>query len=171
MQIASSVFIILILMLAASLSMYSAEHAAQPENFKNAFSGIWWCVSTLLTIGYGDIYPITLAGKIMAIIISFLGVGVVAIPTGIISAGFVEQYTELSNNTDDTDIHLQSVDIDFDSAWLGKSIHEIDTEYGYAIVLAKRGDATFLPTKSDTYVVQAGDSLVVYHHSPVSMKA
>ncbi len=171
MQIASSVFIILILMLAASLSMYSAEHAAQPENFKNAFSGIWWCVSTLLTIGYGDIYPITLAGKIMAIIISFLGVGVVAIPTGIISAGFVEQYTELSNNTDETDIHLQSVDIDFDSAWIGKSIHEVDSEYGYAIVLAKRGDATFLPTKSDHYLVQAGDSLVVYHHQKSTMNA
>ena len=93
-QIFSSVFIIIVLMLASSLGIYSAEHEAQPEAFKNAFSGIWWSVSTLLTVGYGDIYPITVIGKIMAILIAFLGVGVVAIPTGIISAGFVEQYTK-----------------------------------------------------------------------------
>ncbi len=93
-QIASSVFIIIVLMLASSLGIYSAEHNAQPEVFKNAFSGIWWSVSTLLTVGYGDIYPITTVGKIMGILIAFLGVGVVAIPTGIISAGFVEQYTK-----------------------------------------------------------------------------
>ena len=94
-QLLSSVFIILVLMLGSSLCMYSLEHDAQPEVFKNAFSGVWWSVSTLLTIGYGDIYPITPAGKAMGIFITFLGVGMVAIPTGIISAGFVEQYTRL----------------------------------------------------------------------------
>ena len=165
-QLVSSIFIILILMLAASLSMYSAEHEAQPEAFRNAFSGIWWSVSTLLTIGYGDIYPITLAGKIMAIIISFLGVGVVAIPTGIISAGFVEQYTELSNNTDEPeDIHLHTIIIDRDSAWLGKTFEEIDTQYGYAVVLCKRGNATFLPTRSEDYTVRIGDCVVAYRHN------
>ena len=169
-QLASSVFIVLLLMFASSLCMYSAEHAAQPDNFKNAFSGIWWSVSTLLTIGYGDIYPITLAGKIMAIVISFLGVGMVAIPTGIISAGFVEQYTEMSNNSDGGDINLQSVVIDFDSAWIGKTIEEIDQEFGYAIVLTRRGYATFLPSKSDHYVVQAGDSLVVYKHASTTVQ-
>ena len=79
-QLFSSVFIILVLMLASSLCMYSLEHEAQPEVFSNAFSGIWWSVSTLLTVGYGDIYPITIPGKIMGIFISFLGVGMVAIP-------------------------------------------------------------------------------------------
>lgn len=96
-QILSSVFIIAVLMLASSLSMYSVEHEAQPEVFRNAFSGLWWSVSTILTVGYGDIYPVTLIGRIMAIIIAILGVGVVAIPTGIISAGFVEQHTKLEN--------------------------------------------------------------------------
>ena len=94
-QLISSMCLILILMTASSLCMYSLEHDAQPDQFRNAFSGIWWSVSTLLTVGYGDIYPVTPAGKMMAIIISFLGVGMVAIPTGIISAGFVEQYTEM----------------------------------------------------------------------------
>ena len=55
-QIISSVFIVLILMLASSLCMYSVEHDSQPEVFRNAFSGIWWSMSTLLTVGYGDIY-------------------------------------------------------------------------------------------------------------------
>lgn len=54
-QLISSVFIIVILMLASSLCMYSLEHEAQPEVFANAFSGIWWAASTLLTVGYGDI--------------------------------------------------------------------------------------------------------------------
>ena len=108
-QLASSVFIILVLMLASSLCMYSLEHEAQPEVFSNAFSGIWWAVSTLLTVGYGDIYPITTAGKIVSIFITFLGVGMVAIPTGIISAGFVDQFSRikrLSEYAGEQDIHF-----------------------------------------------------------------
>ena len=92
-QLLSSVFIILVLMLSSSLCMYSLENRAQPEVFTNAFSGIWWAASTLLTVGYGDIYPVTTIGKIFGIFIAFLGVGMVAIPTGIISAGFVDQYS------------------------------------------------------------------------------
>ncbi len=91
-QLLSSVFIIGVLMTASSLCMYSLEHDAQPDVFKNAFSGIWWSVSTLLTVGYGDIYPITTMGRVFGIAIAFLGVGMVAIPTGIISAGFIDQY-------------------------------------------------------------------------------
>ena len=90
----SSVFMILMLMLMSSMCMYSIENVAQPEVFENAFSGIWWSVSTILTVGYGDIYPVTAIGKLIAIIMSFLGVGMVAIPTGIISAGFVEYYSK-----------------------------------------------------------------------------
>jgi len=94
-QILSSVFMTVMLMLASSLCMYTVENEAQPGVFKNAFSGLWWSVSTILTVGYGDIYPVTVIGRLLAIIIAILGVGVVAIPTGIISAGFVEQYTKL----------------------------------------------------------------------------
>ena len=85
-QLISSVFIIMVLMIASSLCMYSLENEAQPDVFSNAFSGIWWSASTLLTVGYGDIYPITTLGKVFGIFITFLGVGMVAIPTGIISA-------------------------------------------------------------------------------------
>ncbi|SCJ96145.1 MlotiK1 channel [uncultured Eubacterium sp.] len=90
-QLLSSIFIVLILMIAASLMMYSLEHTAQPQVFDNAFSGFWWAINTLLTVGYGDIVPITFAGKVCGAIMTFLGVGMVAIPTGILSAGFVEQ--------------------------------------------------------------------------------
>ena len=110
-QILSSVFIAGVLMLAASLCMYSAEHAAQPEAFRNAFDGLWWSVSSLLTVDYGDIYPITITGKIMAIVISLLGAGAVAL-----SAGFVEQYTkaqETGKESVTADLY-----IDIDSAWL-----------------------------------------------------
>ena len=94
-QLISSMVLISIFLIFSSLCMYSFEHAAQPEAFKNAFSGMWWAVSALLTVGYGDIYPVTLMGQIFAIIIAFLGVGMVAIPTGIISAGFVAKYTKI----------------------------------------------------------------------------
>ena len=69
-QLMSSVFIILMLMLGSSLCMYSLEHEAQPEVFQNAFSGIWWAASTLLTVGYGDIYPVTTLGKMFGIFIT-----------------------------------------------------------------------------------------------------
>ena len=160
-QILSSVFIVLVLMFASSLCMYSAEHQAQPDVFRNAFSGIWWSMSTLLTIGYGDIAPVTILGKLMGIIIAFLGVGAVAIPTGIISAGFVEQYTEAQNSDRAAyGINLQTLSVDMDSRWIGKSVEDIDREYGVIIVMAKRGDATIVP--GNEYAVAVGDTLVVY---------
>ncbi|MBQ9272439.1 MAG: ion transporter, partial [Mogibacterium sp.] len=99
-QLMASVFVIILLILASSLCMYSVEHEAQPDVFRNAFSGIWWATSTLLTVGYGDIYPITPMGQFLGIVITFLGVGLVAIPTGIISAGFVEEYQMVTRLAD-----------------------------------------------------------------------
>lgn len=161
-QLISSIFIIFVLMLAASLFMYSAEHKEQPDVFKNAFSGMWYTVSTILTIGYGDISPVTVVGKIMGIIIGFLGVGVVAIPTGIISAGFVEQYTQMQNSTTTLDdINLQSVLIDLDSSWIGYSAKEMNEFFDIVIVMAKRGDITIMP--NDDYHIALGDKLIVYH--------
>jgi len=93
-QMLSSMLIIFAIMIMASLVMYGLEHEAQPEVFKNAFSGIWWATSALLTVGYGDIYPKTFLGEAVSIFITFLGVGMVAIPTGILSAGFTEYEAE-----------------------------------------------------------------------------
>jgi voltage-gated potassium channel len=159
-QIFSSCFIIFILMLASSLCMYSAEHEAQPEAFKNAFSGIWWSMSTILTVGYGDISPITPIGQIMGIIIAFLGVGVVAIPTGIISAGFVERYTEMQASSDPRDLNIQTVYVDFDSKWIGMTVKEIEEEFGVSILVVRRGMAKILPPE-DFHILR-GDALAVH---------
>ena len=159
-QILSSVFIIMVLMLASSLFMYSAEHEAQPEVFANAFSGIWWSMSTLLTVGYGDIYPVTPIGQAMAIVIAVLGVGAVAIPTGIISAGFVENYTEMAASAARGDIELQTVVIDLDSAWIGKSAREIEEIWGLEILIVKRGKKSWRPDES--FRVSLRDALIVF---------
>ena len=159
-QIISSVFIVLILMLASSLCMYSVEHEAQPEVFKNAFSGIWWSMSTLLTVGYGDIYPVTTLGRVMAICIAYLGVGAVAIPTGIISAGFVEQYQRKSNilNIRQADIK-EIAEIFVDKRYAGKTIEEIEESDQVSIFLILRDDLSILPQK-DT-VLKLHDIIVI----------
>ena len=89
-EILVSLFVVFILLIIASLLIFYAEHDSQPEQFANAFSGLWWAVATLTTVGYGDIYPITPAGRILGAVIALLGIGMAAVPTGILSAGFVE---------------------------------------------------------------------------------
>lgn len=91
--IASGLFVFLLLLL-SSLLMYHAEHRAQPEQFRNAFSGLWWAVATLTTVGYGDIYPVTALGRILGAVIAILGIGMVAIPTGILSSGFIAHFSK-----------------------------------------------------------------------------
>ncbi len=156
-QIASSVFIVVILMLASSLFMYSVEHEAQPEAFRNALSGIWWSVSTLLTVGYGDIYPVTVLGRAMAIVITFLGVGMVAIPTGIISAGFVEQYSRMQQETPDLAGELTSITIGFDSAWKDRAVKDIEEEFRIDIVLVKRKGK--VSAAKAGFVIKEGDQV------------
>jgi voltage-gated potassium channel len=161
-QLLSSVFIILVLMLASSLCMYSLEHEAQPQVFTNAFSGIWWSVSTLLTVGYGDIYPITTVGKLFGIIISFLGVGMVAIPTGIISAGFVDQYSRikrLSEYAHESDIHFIKVSLLPKDPWVGKTIVELGLPAGVIVAAIQRNRKIVVPRGS--VELRAGDTLVL----------
>ncbi len=159
-QIISSLFIILVLMLASSLCMYSVEHAAQPDQFKNARSGMWWSVSALLTVGYGDVYPITALGKTMAVLISFLGVGAVAIPTGIISAGFVEQYTNAQSSSASLDSRMMEMRVNLDSKWVGCTVEEIEKEYELLILLVERGKTTLRPDPS--FRLKLGDKVGVY---------
>lgn len=159
-QIISSIFIILVLMMASSLCMYSAEHEVQPEVFDNAFSGMWWSISTILTVGYGDIYPVTAVGRGMAIIISFLGVGAVAIPTGIISAGFVEQYTRMQNRSHAKENGRGTISLVVDSAspFLEQPVKAIESSREIDIIAFVRNGAVVLP--SDDNVVKEGDVLL-----------
>ena len=161
-QILASVFIIFMLILASSLAMYSLEHEAQPDVFRNAFSGMWWATSTLLTVGYGDIYPVTLAGQVLGILIAFLGVGLVAIPTGIISAGFVEEYQKVKRLQDiekEEAIHFIEVEIKEDDKWVDKKISELGMPKGSIISTIIRGDRTIIPRGG--IGIMAGDKLVI----------
>ena len=161
-QLISSVFIILVLMLASSLSMYGLEHEAQPEVFENAFSGIWWAASTLLTVGYGDIYPITDAGKFLGIIITFLGVGMVAIPTGIISAGFVDQYSTIKKRTEygyESDMNFIKIKLKENDNWVGKRIADLNLPEGVIIAIIKRKEEAIIPRGN--IVLQEKDSIVL----------
>ena len=161
-QLLSSVFLILVLLVASSLCMYSVEHEAQPEVFANAFSGIWWSVSTLLTVGYGDIYPVTPLGKFLSILITFLGVGMVAIPTGIISAGFVEQYAHLQTSgtmARERDIRFIKFRLEEKDAWAGHDVASLRLPRGVILTAVHRGHDVVVPNGS--LVLEAGDTLVL----------
>ena len=161
-QLVSSVFIILILMLASSLCMYSLEHEAQPQVFTNAFSGIWWAVSTLLTVGYGDIYPVTNMGKLFSIVITFLGVGMVAIPTGIISAGFVDQYSRIkriSEYGNEADVHFIKVHLTERDRWSGQTVQSLGLPSGIIVAAIQRDGQIVVPRGN--VALLPGDTLVL----------
>ena len=84
-------FALFILLTISSSLLYYVEHKAQPEVFSSIPAAMWWGVATLTTVGYGDIYPVTALGKFLGAIISLLGIGLFAMPAGILSAGFIEE--------------------------------------------------------------------------------
>lgn len=143
-----------------TLFIFCVEHDAQPDIFRNAFSGIWWSMSTLLTVGYGDIYPVTTLGRIMAICIAYLGVGAVAIPTGIIGAGFVEQYQRKSSISDIKNADIREIaEIKIDKTQAGKTVEEIEETDFVSIYLIFRDDLSILPQK-DT-MLKLNDIIII----------
>ena len=92
--------------------MYSAEHDAQPNVFRNAFSGLWWAVATLTTVGYGDIYPVTALGRLVGALIAFSGLAAVAIPTGIISSGLMESMSRGKDKAEPAKLESEDTEID-----------------------------------------------------------
>ena len=87
-----------VLLFFSASGIYFIENEVQPENFSSITESFWWAVSSLTGVGFEEIYPITLGGKIFGSIIALIGVGVVAVPTGIISASFVEIINEHKSN-------------------------------------------------------------------------
>ena len=161
-QLISSVFILLVLILASSLCMYSVECDVEGSGFTNAFSGVWWAVSTLLTVGYGDIVPTTTLGKLLGAMLTFLGVGMVAIPTGIISAGFVEQYARIQARLDrarEQDIHFIKFRLDEGDAWAGRDIASLRLPHDVILTAVHRGHEVLVPNGS--LVLQPGDTIVL----------
>lgn len=79
------------IILISSILMYFVEREVQPDKFGSVPAAIWWAIITLTTIGYGDVAPITVAGKIITSLVALLGIGAIAFPAGIIGSGFVRE--------------------------------------------------------------------------------
>jgi voltage-gated potassium channel len=90
-ELTLTLVLISMLLVFASSAMYALENEAQPDKFSSIPETLWWGVITLTTIGYGDIYPITPLGKVIGGVIAFLGIGLFALPAGILASGFSEE--------------------------------------------------------------------------------
>jgi len=90
-ELSATAFAVFILLIFASSIMYFVEYEAHPKAFGSISDAMWWGVVTLTTVGYGDIYPITPLGRFLGAILAFLGIGIFALPAGIISSGFSEE--------------------------------------------------------------------------------
>lgn len=88
----------LLLLYLAAVGIYYFENPAQPEHFKSVFHCLWWAVATLTTVGYGDIIPITIGGRIFTFVILMIGLGIIAVPAGLISAAMNEAVREETLN-------------------------------------------------------------------------
>jgi voltage-gated potassium channel len=87
-ELVIAIGMVLVILLFASSGMYALEHNAQPDAFASIPAAMWWGIATLTTVGYGDIYPITPLGKVLGSVIALLGVGLFALPAGILASGF-----------------------------------------------------------------------------------
>ncbi|MCE2029309.1 ion transporter [Sessilibacter corallicola] len=79
-------FMSAIMLYLSAVGIYYFEHQAQPELFQSVFHSLWWAVTTLTTVGYGDMYPITVGGRIFTFFVLMIGLGIVAVPTGLIAS-------------------------------------------------------------------------------------
>ncbi len=86
----AAIFVMTLVMVIAASGIYLAEHNTQPNEFSSIPQSMWWAIVTLTTVGYGDVVPMTFAGKLFAVCIMIAGVGLVALPTGILASSFSE---------------------------------------------------------------------------------
>lgn len=90
-ELMTTIFLLLFIVMVSSTMIYYLESEVQADKFPNIVASFWWAIATLTTVGYGDVFPITAAGKFLASIVAVSGIGFVALPTGIISTGFIEE--------------------------------------------------------------------------------
>lgn len=90
----------LILLYLAAVGIYFFENEAQPDKFSSIFHSLWWAISTLTTVGYGDVYPITLGGKIFTFFLLIIGLGIVTVPAGIVASA-LSKSTKVNSPSDE----------------------------------------------------------------------
>jgi voltage-gated potassium channel len=90
-DLAITLFFVFVLLVLSSTLMYHIENEAQPGKFASIGHAFWWSIATLTTVGYGDVFPVTVAGKFLSAIIALIGIGFIALPTGIISSSFMDK--------------------------------------------------------------------------------
>jgi len=83
-----------ILLYLSAVGIYYFENGAQPDQFKSVFHSLWWAVTTLTTVGYGDMYPITAGGRLFTFFVLTIGLGIVAVPTGLIASALSQVRNE-----------------------------------------------------------------------------
>ena len=92
----------LLLLFFSATGIYYFEHEAQPDGFSSVFDSLWWAVATLTTVGYGDVYPVTIGGRLFTFLILVIGLGVVAAPCGLLASALSEA-RRLENSIDDAE--------------------------------------------------------------------
>ncbi|MBN2734863.1 MAG: ion transporter [Methanomicrobiaceae archaeon] len=102
----TSYAVLFIVLIVAATIMFQFENAAQPEAFSSIPASMWWGVITLATVGYGDITPITPAGKIFGSLIALIGIGIFALPAGILASGFARQLEKKDEAMEDERVYL-----------------------------------------------------------------
>lgn len=110
-----AIFIVLVLIVIAASGMYLVERDVQPEDFGSIPAAMWWAAVTLTTVGYGDVTPITVLGRMIGVVIMILGIGLVALPAGMLASRFSE---ELHHRREEyrrrVDLALQDGELDTD---------------------------------------------------------
>lgn len=84
----------IMLLYLSAVGIYYFENEAQPEQFKSIFHSFWWAVATLTTVGYGDVYPVTVGGRVFTFLILMVGLGIVAVPAGLLASAFSKARSE-----------------------------------------------------------------------------
>ena len=97
----AAMFLLTIAMLIASTGIYIFEKDSQPDKFGSIPEAMWWAVATLTTVGYGDVTPITPMGKLFGAVVTIIGIGTVALPSGILASGFSDQLKRRQNTYKD----------------------------------------------------------------------
>jgi voltage-gated potassium channel len=90
-NLAGIFFLLLVILTLAASALYLVERDMQPDKFGSIPQAMWWAIAALTTVGYGDVYPLSPAGKILGSLVTIVGIGMVALPSGILASAFSEQ--------------------------------------------------------------------------------